>query len=237
MSSPAPNSNSNHLLELTMQAFAVARQAAAAAADGIATGAAAPLKAVREYERKLDALDRDIDDLVTSTIGAAGDKDARQLLACMKFVIALERIGDLLLNFTNRAEAVAAGMDLQDAKELTGMATRLETMIGDVESSFRDRNLDAAVAVLRADAEMDRLCNLIMFRHLEPTAQERRLDSFHVLFMAQELERCGDHTKNMAEEVCHLISGRTVRHVLKSYEKPVELKRFIERLRKTEERA
>ena len=205
-----------------MQAFAFARRAAAAAADGIATGSAAPLKSVREYERKLDSIDSEVDDLVTSTIGAAGDKDARQLLACMKFVIALERIGDLLLNFTNRAEAVAARIDVQDAKELTVMAARLERMIADVESSFRDRNLDAAVAVLRSDAEMDRLCNLVMFRHLEPTAQE--------------LERCGDHTKNMAEEVCHLISGRTVRHVLKSYEKPVELRRFIERLRKPEER-
>jgi phosphate uptake regulator len=50
----------------------------------------------------------------------------------------------------------------------------------------------------------------------------RRLESFHVLFMAQELERSGDHVKNMAEEVCHLVSGRTVRHVLRAYDRPVE---------------
>ena len=48
--------------------------------------------------------------------------------------------------------------------------------------------------------------------------------------MAQGLERAGDHAKNIAEEVCHLVSGRTVRHVLRSYEMPDE-KLFIEHLR------
>ena len=40
--------------------------------------------------------------------------------------------------------------------------------------------------------------------------------------MAQEIERAGDHVKNMAEEVCHLVSGRTIRHVLRTYDRPVE---------------
>jgi phosphate uptake regulator len=48
--------------------------------------------------------------------------------------------------------------------------------------------------------------------------------------MAQGLERAGDHAKNIAEEVCHLVSGRTVRHVLRSYEMSDE-KLFIEHLR------
>ena len=51
-----------------------------------------------------------------------------------------------------------------------------------------------------------------------------------MLFMAQGLERAGDHAKNIAEEVCHLVSGRTVRHVLRSYDMPDE-KLFIEHLR------
>jgi len=52
-----------------------------------------------------------------------------------------------------------------------------------------------------------------------------------VLFMTQSLERAGDHAKNLAEEVCHLVSGRTVRHVLRSYDKPVE-QMFIDDLRR-----
>ena len=170
----------------------------------------------------MDSLDRDIDDLVTTTITGVAENEARTLLACMKFGISLERIGDLLLSFVNRAEAVASHIELDDVRDLTVMTSQLERMLADIEIAFRTRSLDKAVSVLRADAEIDRLRNVITFRHLEPVEGLRRLDSFHVLFMAQEIERSGDHVKNMAEEVCHLVSGRTIRHVLRAYDRPVE---------------
>lgn len=220
----------SHLLELTMDAFRVAHRASSAAAEGIATSSKALFAEVRDHERALDSLDRDIDDLVTTTITRVADDEARVLLACMKFGISLERIGDLLLSFVNRAETVAAHLDHDDIRDLIVMTAQLERMLADVEAAFRTRSLDKAVNVLRADAEIDRLRNVITFRHLEPAEGQRRVDSFHVLFMAQEIERSGDHVKNMAEEVCHLVSGRTIRHVLRSYDRPVE-QLFLDRAR------
>jgi len=218
------------LLELTFEAFRVAHQAASAAAEGIATSSLQVLRSIREREKELDTLDRDIDDLVTSCITKVPESSARELLACMKLAPSLERIGDLLLSFANRAEASSANMDTDDLRELTLMASHLERMLESAEIAFRDRNLDRAISVLRADGEVDRLRNVITFRHLEQKDGERRAESFHVLFMAQELERAGDHAKNMAEEVCHLVSGRTVRHVLRSYDRSVE-QMFLEHLR------
>jgi phosphate transport system protein len=212
----------SHLLELTLEAFRVAHRASAAAAEGIATSSKTLFIEVRDHERELDSLDRDIDDLVTTTINRVADDEARALLACMKFGISLERIGDLLLSFVNRADTVAAHLDHDDLRDLIVMTSRLEQMLADVEAAFLARSLDKAVNVLRADNEIDRLRNVITFRHLEPAEGQRRVDSFHVLFMAQEIERAGDHVKNMAEEVCHLVSGRTIRHVLRSYDRPVE---------------
>lgn len=212
----------SHLLELTLDAFRVGHRAAAAAAEGIATSSKVHFAEVRDRERELDSLDRDIDDLVTATITQVPVDEARMLLACMKFGISLERIGDLLLSFVNRAESVAASMDHDDLRDLMVMTSKLEQMLDDVEAAFRSRSLDKAVNVLRADTEIDRLRNVVTFRHLEPSEGLRRLDSFHVLFMAQEIERAGDHVKNMAEEVCHLVSGRTMRHVLRGYDRPVE---------------
>jgi phosphate transport system protein len=212
----------SHLLELTYDAFRVAHRASVAAAEGIATSSKELLGEVRDRERELDSLDRDIDDLVTTTVTQVPEDEAKALLACMKFGISLERIGDLLLSFVNRAEAVSSHIHHDDVRDLTVMASHLERMLVDIEIAFRTRSLDKAVNVLRADTEIDRLRNVITFRHLEPAEGLRRFDSFHVLFMAQELERCGDHVKNMAEEVCHLVSGRTVRHVLRAYDRPVE---------------
>ncbi len=220
----------SHLLELTLDAFRVAHRAAIAAAEGLATSSKENFSEVRDLERELDSLDRDIDDLVTTTITRVPADEARTLLACMKFSISLERIGDLLLSFVNRAEALAAKMERDDFRDLMNMTAKLEGMLADVEAAFRVRSLDKAVNVLRADTEVDRLRNVITFRHLEPVEGLRRLDSFHVLFMAQEIERAGDHVKNMAEEVCHLVSGRTVRHVLRSYDRPVE-QLFLDRLK------
>jgi phosphate transport system protein len=224
---PSPGS---HLLELTLDAFRVAHRAAAAASEGLATSSKALFAEVREHERELDSLDRDIDDLVTTTITRVPDEEARTLLACMKFGISLERIGDLLLSFVNRSEAVAVNMDHEDIRDLMTMISRLERMLAEIESAFRSRSLDKAVNVLRSDTELDRLRNVITFRHLEPAEGMRRFGSFHVLFMAQEIERAGDHVKNMAEEVCHLISGRTMRHVLRAYDLPVE-QLFLEHIR------
>ncbi len=85
----------------------------------------------------------------------------------MKFGISLERVGDLLLSFVNRAEAVSAHMENDDLRDFTVMTSQLERMLADVDIAFRTRSLDKAVDVLRADAELDRVRNVITFRHLE----------------------------------------------------------------------
>ncbi|HWS95257.1 MAG TPA: PhoU domain-containing protein [Candidatus Methylomirabilis sp.] len=228
---PSPEEQCAHLEEQTLQACQVARLAAGIVAEGIATGVSSLLDGVRQREKELDTLDREIDQGVTSVITKVNEERARGLLACLKFMIGLERVGDLLLNCSNRAAAVASRIELQDIRDLTLMASRLEKMLADVHDAFRQRDLNRALSVLRADAEMDRLRNLVFIRHLEHHDNTPRAESFHVLFMTQSLERAGDHAKNLAEEVCHLVSGHTVRHVLRSYDKPVE-QMFIDDLKR-----
>jgi len=228
---PSPEAICAELQEQTLLACRVARSAAGIVAEGIATGVSSVLEGVRQKEKELDDLDHIIDQGVTSVITQVRPESARQLLACLKFIIDLERIGDLLLNCSNRASAVGSRIELQDIRELTLMASRLEKMLGDVHDSFSQRDLNRALAVLRSDAELDRLRNLIFLRHLENHDGVPRQESFHVLFMTQSLERAGDHAKNLAEEVCHLVSGHSVRHVLRAYDKPVE-QMFIDNLKR-----
>jgi phosphate transport system protein len=233
--SPTPERPRDVLVQRTVQACRVAQEAAAAAAEGIATGSAALLTSIREREKELDNLDREIDQGVTTAITQVDGAEARELLACMKFMIGLERIGDLLLSFVNSAHSAGARLDVEDTRHLTQMATLLEKMLTDVGYAFSSRDVKKAVDVLRADAEMDRLRNLVFLRHIENPEGAVRQASLQVIFMTQSLERAGDHAKNLAEEVCHLVSGRTVRHVLMSYDKPVE-QMFIEWLRIREEK-
>jgi len=228
---PSPENIAQKLQEKTLEACRVARTAAGIVAEGIATGVPSLLDGVRQREKELDTLDHEIDQGVTAIITKVNEDQARELLACLKFNIDLERIGDLLLSCSNRAAAVGSRIDLQDIRDLTQMASRLEKMLSDVHDCFKGRDLDLALTVLRSDAELDRVRNLVFLRHIEHHDNSPRQESFHVLFMTQALERAGDHAKNLAEEVCHLVSGHSVRHVMRSYDKPVE-QMFIDNLRR-----
>jgi len=231
---PTPEPSYTALVKRTVEACELARQAAAIAAEGIATGSISHLNAIRQFEKDLDAIDLEVDSGVTSTITRVPEAETRQLLACMKVVIGLERIGDLLLSFATSAQATGNRLDSRDARDLTQMATILEKMLSDVAHSFSERDVRKAIDVLRADAEMDRLRNLIFLRHIENPENLQRHASLQVIFMTQSLERAGDHAKNLAEEVCHVVSGHTIRHMLTTYDKPIE-QMFLEWLRRKDE--
>src|ERR1017187_10365473 len=219
---PPSEPSHNVLVQRTVEACELAREAAAIAAEGIATGSMSRLNAIRECEKELDAIDLEVDSGVTSTITRVPEAETRQLLACMKVMIGLERIGDLLLSFATSAQAASGHLDSQDARDLTQMATVLEKMLADVGQSFSQKDVKKAIDVLRADAKMDRLRNLIFLRHIENPENVAHHSSLQVIFMTQSLERAGDHAKNLAEEVCHFVSGRSIRHVSIAYDKPVE---------------
>ena len=225
-----PEPAHHHIVRRTVEACHMAKEAAGAAAEGIATGSSTLLNSLRQRECELDTLDLEIDSGVTTAITEVGPAEARELLACMKVMIALERIGDLLLSFANSAQSVSGRIDSEDTRDLTQMATLLEKMLTDCGAAFSDRNVPKAIDVLRADAEMDRLRNLIFLRHIENPENAHRQASLQVIFMTQSLERAGDHAKNLAEEVCHFVSGRAVRHVSIAYDKSVE-QMFIDYLR------
>ncbi len=229
-----PEPAHRRIVRRTVEACLLAKEAAGAAAEGIATGSSALLNSLRVRERELDTFDMEIDSAVTTAITEVEPAEARELLACMKFMIGLERIGDLLLSFANSAQAAAGRIDSEDTRDLTHMATILEKMLTDVGDGFSNRDVRKAIDVLRADSEMDRLRNLIFLRHIENPENIARQASLQIIFMTQSLERAGDHAKNLAEEVCHFVSGHTVRHVLKTYDKPVE-QMFIDYLRRRDQ--
>jgi phosphate transport system protein len=186
---------------------------------------------VRGYEEELDTLDRQINEEVTGAITGVSEADARELLAALKAIIELERIGDLLLNIANRLETVASRLQPQDAHDLSRMANLVAEMLEDVHAAFAKRDVRRAIDVLKVDAELDRLRNLVFVRHIENPENEARQESFHLVFIGQALERAGDHAKNLAEEICHLVSGRSVRHILREFDRPVE-QVYLERMRR-----
>src|SRR6266567_3925871 len=155
------------LVDLTMQACTLAKESVSHAIDGLINGSASALQAVRNCEEKLDGLDRELDERLATAITQVTPQQARELLACMKLMLDLERIGDLVASFAERATIVRNRIDMDDIEQLTRMGCLLENMLATMIKAFAARNIEQALQVLRTDSEIDRLRNLIVVRHTE----------------------------------------------------------------------
>lgn len=209
--SPQPEST-EQLTQLVLQACLVAKDAAFNLRDFIETSSNMAFLAVKDCEKELDRMERRIDEEITSAITEVSEAEARQLLACLKFIIDLERIGDLTWSVTQRLQRLEGKLTRDDGRDLVGMAQALETMLTTVHDGFAKRDLEAATTVMQSDMRVDDLCRSIFHRHLSASDHRTREYSVNLLFMAQAFERAGDHAKNLGEELFHLVEGRSLRH-------------------------
>jgi phosphate transport system protein len=220
--SPLYESESAYLATLALRAFRLAKSAASYAADGLGSASPALFDKVDGCEKELDQLDRELDQRLSASLAGANEARCRELLACMKCMGDLERIGDLIASFSSAGRAVGRHLESVDIHDLIRMASVLEKMLADAEQAFSARDINRALNILRADGELDRLRNLTFVRHVDNPEGQPCRESIQVLLMAQALERAGDHVKNVAEEICYLVTGRTLRHVLRSRDRSEE---------------
>src|SRR5258708_21147706 len=96
-----PEPAHHHIVRRTVEACRLAQEAAGAAAEGIATGSTPLLNSLRQRARELDTLDMEIDTALTTAITELEPAQARELLACMSFMITLARSYALLLASAN----------------------------------------------------------------------------------------------------------------------------------------
>lgn len=197
---------------LAQQACLVARDAVFNLRDFLENASNMAFIAVQDCEKELDRAERKIDDGITGAITQVTEVEARDLLACLKFIIDLERIGDLTWSVAQRLQRLRPKLLRDDRRDLIAMADILEKMLEAVHRGFLRRDLESANWVLKTDPQIDQVCRAVFQRHLESKNKERRDYSTNLLLMAQAFERAGDHAKNLGEELVHLVEGRSVRH-------------------------
>jgi len=171
--------------------------------------------AVKDCEKELDQLERQIDERMPEAITRVNEARARQLLSSLKSTTDLERIGDLLLSVALRFQARTARIPASDTRQLVEMSSALREMLDLIHQGFSNLDLDCARKVLQMDKDIDRICHELFQKHLAETVPQGDTSGFEILLMAQALERAGDHTTNLAEDLYSLIEGRSLRHVPK----------------------
>ncbi len=165
-------------------------------------------------DAEVDTLQADIEKKILSVLALRQPlaRDLRQTIVALKVASDLERVGDLAKNIARRTQAIGE----TDHKDQVRTLTRLGRLVSDqlcrVLDAFNDQNEEAARAVWRRDEEIDEQHNSFFRIMLTYMMEDPRTigTCTHLLFVAKNLERIGDHCTNIAETILFLITGEHV---------------------------
>ena len=183
------------------------------AVDSVARRDVALARAVIDRDARLDAMQRDIDRKAIRLIALRQPvaSDLRRTLASMKLAVDLERTGDLAKNIAKRGLILAEGEPLQPlTRSIERMGKLVSMRLRDVLDAYAAAEIDRAVAVWNTDDEVDEHYNALFRELLTYMMGDPRTITAgtHLLFMAKNLERIGDHATNIAETIYYEITGQ-----------------------------
>jgi len=192
----------------------------ARAMESLTTGNMDLMDRVMEQDKRVNAMEVELDEACSHIIARRqpAASDLRLLIAVVKTITDLERIGDEAEKIARMAKLIhtaeSQNMPRIELKHVAGLAL---AMLRSALDAFARLDSKAASQVVRQDEAVDSefrsiLRQLITFMMEDPRTISRSLE---VLFVAKALERIGDHSKNMAEYVVYMVEGRDIRHLPK----------------------
>ena len=170
---------------------------------------------VIEEDDKVDALNFDVDQFAVQLLALRQPmaEDLRCIVASLKISSDLERIADYAANVAKRVIAMDEYPTVKLASGISRMAALVTPMIKDVLDAYVARDAERAIEVWNRDIEVDDMY-LSLFRELLTYMMEdpRNITPCtHLLFMAKNIERIGDHVTNISETVYFLVHGKRLR--------------------------
>jgi len=182
--------------------FANAVDAVAKRDTGLAEGAVGG-------DKRIDAIQIDIEDRAMKLLALRQPMavDLRETLAAIKIASELERIGDLAKNIAKRAIVLNREPPIRLTASLARMGKQALAQLKQVLDAYSDRNAEAAEAVWKQDGEIDEAYNSLFRELLTYMMEDPRTIGLctHLLFIAKNIERSGDHATNIAEVVYHMV--------------------------------
>ena len=161
----------------------------------------------------IDALEHEVSqDVMKLALRGPMARDLREILAALRIAADIERIGDYAANVAKRSTALNLAPPLPHTRGLTVLGTLAVRQVRDVLAAFRDGDAEAAQRVRAQDAEIDTVYTSLFRELLTYMMEDPRAitPSTHLLFMAKNIERIGDHATNIAENIWFLVHGDDV---------------------------
>jgi phosphate transport system protein len=200
----------NQLRAMIAQMGGLAETAIREAMQALVRRDAEAAQAVIERDSKIDVLEAEVERQAVQIMAlrAPMADDLREVVAALKIAGVVERIGDYAKNIAKRVGSVEDSQ-IRPISLLPEMARIVSEMVHEVLDAFAARDARKAEQVCERDAAVDDFYNSI-FRALLTHMMENPHNitpAAHLLFVAKNLERIGDHATNVAEMVYFAASG------------------------------
>lgn len=171
---------------------------------------------IRE-EQLVDEMEVDIDEACILIIARRqpAASDLRFVMMVTKAINDLERIGDEARKIANHAVILSEQDGLsQGYKEVRHLGDSVSSMLANALDAFARFDVDAAMKTLEEDAQVDldyksALRELVTYMMEDPRSISRAIN---ILWVVRSLERIGDHSKNLCEQIVYVVKGKDIRH-------------------------
>ena len=207
----------SRLNNLIVEMGGLAESQLAGAIDAVAKRDSDLAARVVEGDAKVDELEREADNLVIRLLALRQPmaRDLREIFAALKIGSDLERICDYAANVAKRSIALAQTPPIQPVYALPRMGALAQRLVKDVIDAYVERDADKALEVWRRDEELDEMYSSLFREFLTYMMEDPRNIGActHLLFMAKNIERIGDHATNIAEDLYYLVHGKALTEV------------------------
>ncbi len=171
---------------------------------------------IKEADGRIDALEIEIDHRVVTLVALYQPvaSDLREILTTLKISNDIERVGDHAHNIAKAARRLSRTQPLEEIPELAELAVLSARMLRDALTAFGSRDPQLARAVCVRDDRVDDLkksVQALLVRLMGENPQTVH-PAVEYIRVAQQLERIGDLSTNISEEVVFMVEGVSIKH-------------------------
>ena len=208
------DSELNRLRAAVVQMGGLAESQLAAAIQAVARRDSDLAGSIVAGDAKVDELQGQVEDFVVRLLALRQPmaNDLRQIVGALRIAGELERIADYAANVAKRAIALNQAPIVRPVNAIPRMGAMVQALIKDTLDAYVAGDAAKARAVWERDEEVDELYNSLFRELLTYMMEDPRSISTctHLLFMAKNIERMGDHTTNVAELIHFMVVGEKI---------------------------
>jgi phosphate transport system protein len=182
-----------------------------AAMDALGKRDSRAAQRVADNDDALDAQERQISDDVLHLLALRQPmaRDLREILAALRIASDIERIGDYAANVAKRSMTLNLSAPVPLVGALAPMARMAGRLVHEAMLAYTSHDADLAYAVWERDADLDTIYTTLFRELLTYMMEDQRSITActHLLFIAKNIERIGDHATNIAENIWFVVRG------------------------------